>query len=116
MPEKTLDNYEQLKCIRLSQFKENLVGFIDGHDACSKLTVLNFRTNQVSYNNTKQKKLKKEIISFDFFLIYINKKRKKLQTVYQSKNLKLLNSFSFHSIVPLVAIANEQQVTIAKIN
>jgi hypothetical protein len=47
LPEKTIENYEQLKCIKFCQFKENLVGFLDGHDACSKLTVLNYRTNQV---------------------------------------------------------------------
>lgn len=57
LPEKTLDNYEQLKCIRMSHFKENLIGLIDGYDACSKLSVLNFKTNQVGEDEEEEKSI-----------------------------------------------------------
>jgi hypothetical protein len=33
--------------IKLSQLKENLIGFIDGRDAASKFTLLNIKSNQV---------------------------------------------------------------------
>ncbi|RNA45243.1 nucleoporin Nup37 [Brachionus plicatilis] len=83
LPEKVVDSFDRLKKVKLCNARDNLVGFIDGNDACSKFTILNFKTNQ---------------------------------TLYQSKNLKLLNSFSFSSVLPILAIASEQQVTIKKIS
>ncbi|CAF0737329.1 unnamed protein product [Brachionus calyciflorus] len=82
LPEKVIDNFDRLKKLKLCHSKDNLIGFIDGNDACSKFTILNYKSNQ---------------------------------TIYQSKNLKLLNSFSFNSVLPIVAISNEQQVTIKKV-
>jgi len=42
-----MDNFVKLKMIKLANFKENIIGYIDGRDASSKLTVMNVKTNQV---------------------------------------------------------------------
>ena len=47
LPEKVLDNFSKLKMVKIGHFKENIIGFIDGRDASSKLTVMNVKTNQV---------------------------------------------------------------------
>lgn len=49
LPDKVINNnFVKLKMIRLGHFKENIIGFIDGRDAASKLTVMNVKTNQVN--------------------------------------------------------------------
>jgi hypothetical protein len=47
LPDKVMDNFVKLKMIKLANFKENIIGYIDGRDASSKLTVMNVKTNQV---------------------------------------------------------------------
>jgi hypothetical protein len=47
LPDKAIDNFVKLKMIKLANFKENVIGYIDGRDASSKLTVMNVKTNQV---------------------------------------------------------------------
>ena len=47
LPDKIIDNFVKIKMIKLGNFKENIIGFIDGRDASSKLTVMNIKTNQV---------------------------------------------------------------------
>lgn len=79
LPEKIIDNLEMIKYSKIAKFKDDIIGYHTGTDTCSKLTILNYRLNQV---------------------------------VYQTNNMKLLNSFSFNSILPVVAIANEQKLTI----
>ena len=37
--------------VKIGNFKENIIGFIDGRDASSKLTVMNVKTNQVTQKN-----------------------------------------------------------------
>jgi hypothetical protein len=57
LPDKVIDNFVKLKMIKMANFKENLIGFIDGRDASSKLTVMNFKTNQVIYQSQSLKLL-----------------------------------------------------------
>lgn len=80
LPENIIENnLENLKTCKIAKFKDDIIGYLTGTDTCSKLTVHNFRSNQI---------------------------------VYQSKNMKLLKSFSFNAILPIIAIANEQKLTI----
>lgn len=79
IPENLIDGVDSLKMCKIAKFKDDVIGYLTGTDTCSKLTIMNYRLNQI---------------------------------VYQTKNMKLLNSFSFNSIQPVVAIANEQKLTI----
>ena len=49
LPEKVIDNFDRLKKLKLCHSKDNLIGFIDGNDACSKFTILNYKSNQVFF-------------------------------------------------------------------
>ena len=40
----TKDSFKQLK---VANFKENVIGYLEGLDSCSKLRLYNFKTNQV---------------------------------------------------------------------
>lgn len=79
LPQKIDDNVENLKVCRIAKFKDDIIGYLTGSDTNAKMTILNYRLNQV---------------------------------IYQSNNMKLLNSFSFNAILPVVAIANEQKLTV----
>jgi len=79
LPEKITDKLTNLKTSKISKFNEDLIGYSSGTDTCSKLTLLNYHSNQI---------------------------------VYQTKDMKLLNSFSFNATLPLIAIANEKKLTI----
>jgi hypothetical protein len=72
LPEKILDNYDNLRNVKLCQFKPHLYGFKEGNDALARITIMNYKSNQL---------------------------------VYQSKDIKLLESFSVHSVLPVLLIS-----------
>ena len=93
LPEKVLDNFSKLKMVKIGHFKENIIGFIDGRDASSKLTVMNVKTNQVVHF------IKRIFHHFSqsFFLMLLL-----FQVIYQSQSLKLLESYSFNEVLPII--------------
>ena len=47
LPDQVIENYSNLRTIKLYKLKENLIGFVDGKDAASKLTIMNMKSSQV---------------------------------------------------------------------
>jgi len=42
------NNLENLKICKIAKFKEDIIGYLAGTDTCSKITIHNYRLNQVS--------------------------------------------------------------------
>jgi len=61
--------FKKLKSVRISQIKENLIGFIDGRDASSRLTLMNIKSNQIMYQTENMKLLSS--FSFNAVIPYI---------------------------------------------
>jgi hypothetical protein len=47
LPEKLVQNLDNIKTLKLAQYKENILGYVCGNDICSNIKIINFKTNQV---------------------------------------------------------------------
>ena len=77
---------------------------IDSHDNLKSLKFSHFKENVFAFKDGNDACAK---------LVIMNHKSN--QVIYQSKNMKLLESYSFNPILPIVAISNEQNLIITKI-
>ena len=106
IPENLIDGVDSLKMCKIAKFKDDVIAYLTGTDTCSKLTIMNYRLNQVNLFFSFMLEVIFEMNLYIYIFFF------QFKIVYQTKNMKLLNSFSFNSIQPVVAIANEQKLTI----
>ena len=50
IPDKLIQDIDNVKCMKLANYKENIIGYVSGNDISSKLKIFNYKTNQVTVN------------------------------------------------------------------